>query len=354
MPMKMPANEKELEVALSEPYPETVKLMSRLDGDIILLGVAGKVGPSLAQMAVRACKAAGVTKRIIGVARFSDPAQKTLLEEAGVETITCDLSDADQVAALPKCKNVLYLAGRKFGDVGSEPLTWLMNVVVPYNVGNAFRESRIVAYSTGCVYPLENASATGSTEADAPAPVGEYANSCLGRERIFEYFSDKYGTPVLQYRLNYAIDLRYGVLSDIALPIWEGRPVNRSVPVFNVIWQGDANNRALLCLEQTASPAAIMNITGPELLKTEDIARQFGEIFGKPVTFTGTPVDCAFLNDASRSNQLWGKPQVTADDLIRMTAEWIRNGGRNLNKPTHFQVTDGQFLDEVPAGKGSN
>lgn len=350
--MITPANENELEELLSDPYPETVDLMRRLDGDIILLGVAGKVGPSLARMAVKACEMAGITKRVIGVARFSDPAQKTALEDAGVETLVCDLSDAEQVAALPKAKNVIFLAGRKFGDVGSEPLTWIMNVVVPANVGQAYTDSRIVAFSTGCVYPLMPAEGRGAREVDPPGPVGEYANSCLGRERAFEYFSGEHGTPVLQYRLNYAIDLRYGVLSDIARPIWEGKPVSRNMPVFNIIWQGDANNRALLCLEHTSSPPMVMNITGPEKLQTEEVARRFGEIFNKPVNFVGQPAEKVFLNDASRSFELFGKPRVTADELIHMTAEWIMQGGRDLNKPTHFNVTDGQFLDEPATAKG--
>lgn len=352
--MMTPANENELELKLSEPYSETVELMKRLDGDILLLGVAGKVGPSLARLAVRACEAAGVKKRIIGVARFSDPEQKTALERDGVETIVCDLSDADQVAALPKVKNVIYLAGRKFGDVGSEPLTWIMNVVVPHNVGAAFAGSRIVAFSTGCVYALADVTGKGSPESERPVPVGEYANSCLGRERVFDYHSEKSGSSVLHYRLNYAIDLRYGVLSDIALPIWEGRPVDRSVPVFNVIWQGDANNRALLCLEHTAVPGKPLNITGPEFLNTEEVAMKFGELLGKPVTFKGEPVKTAYLNDATESFKLFGQPKVSADELIQMTADWIKGGGRNLNKPTHFTVTDGQFLDEPAADSKGN
>ncbi len=350
--MITPANENELEEILSEPYPETVEMMRQLDGDIILLGVAGKVGPSLARMAVKACEMAGVKKRVIGVARFSDPAQKTALEAAGIETVVCDLSDAEQVAALPKARNVIFLAGRKFGDVGSEPLTWIMNVIVPANVGEAFANSRIVAFSTGCVYALETINGKGSRETDRPVPVGEYANSCLGRERIFEYFAGKCGTEVLQYRLNYAIDLRYGVLSDIARPIWEGKPVSRSVPMFNIIWQGDSNNRALLSLKHTANPPTVLNVTGPEYLNTEEVARKFGEIFNKPVTFTGDPGEKMFLSDASRSFELFGKPRVTADELIRMTAEWIMRGGRDLNKPTHFTVTDGQYLDEPASAKG--
>jgi len=354
MAITSPANENELEELLSEPYPETVDLMRRLEGDIILLGVAGKVGPSLARMAVKACQQAGVSKRIIGVARFSDSAQKVLLEEAGVETVVCDLSDAEQVSTLPKVKNVIYLAGRKFGDVGSEPLTWIMNVIVPSNVASVYCNSRIVAFSTGCVYALENAGGKGSSEQDRPVPVGEYANSCLGRERIFEHYSNTCGTEVLQYRLNYAIDLRYGVLSDIALPIWEGKAVSRSVPEFNIIWQGDANNRALLCLEHATSPPIVLNITGPETISTDEVARKFGEIFNKPVNFTGEAGSKMYLSDASRSMELFGQPRVGVDDMIRMTAEWIMHGGRNLNKPTHFTVTDGQFLDEPTATKGSH
>lgn len=351
--MNAPSNEIELETFLSQPYPETVALMKRLQGDIILLGVAGKVGPSLARLAKRACADAGVEKRIIGVARFSDPSQKDQLEADGIETIVCDLSEPDQVAALPKAENVIYLAGRKFGEVGSEPLTWIMNVIVPAIVAKAFAGSRIIAYSTGCVYQLLPADHQGSAETDSPAPVGEYANSCLGRERMFEYYSQKCGTPVLQYRLNYAVDLRYGVLPDIARAVWEEREVSMAVPTFNCIWQGDANNRALLCLEHTATPPAVLNITGPETLETRDVAEKFGQIFGKPVRFSGNPGDKMFLSDASRSMELFGQPKVSADELITMTAEWIMGGGRDLNKPTHFQVTDGQFLDEAES-KGGN
>lgn len=345
--MKTPANEIELEKVLSEPYPETVELMRRLDGDIILLGVAGKVGPSLARLAKRACDEAGVQKRIIGVARFSEPSQKEALEADGIETIVCDLSDPGQVAALPKVKNVIFLAGRKFGEVGSEPLTWVMNVIVPANVAAAFSDSRIVVYSTGCVYELKGENDAGSTEDEFPLPVGEYANSCLGRERMFEHYSQTKGTQVLQYRLNYAIDLRYGVLADIARPIWEGRPIESPVPAFNIIWQGDSNNRTLLCLEKAASPPAILNITGPETLRTVDIAKRFGELFNKPVELSGEFGKKMFLNDASRSMEMFGKPRVSADEMIEMTAEWIQSGGRDLNKPTHFTVTDGQFLDNT-------
>lgn len=351
MPINAPANELELEKLLSTPYPETVELMKRLDGDIMFLGVAGKVGPGLARMAKRACEEAGVSKRIIGVARFSDSSQKTELEADGIETIVCDLSDAAQVKALPQVKNIIFLAGRKFGEVGSEPLTWVMNVVVPANVAQAFPASRIVAYSTGCVYALLPASNPGSKETDSPAPVGEYANSCLGRERMFEYYCEKNGAPLVQYRLNYAVDLRYGVLPDIARAVWEERPVSLAVPAFNCIWQGDNNNITFLSLEHAATPAAILNVTGPEKLLTKDVAEEFGRLFNKSVSYTGEPGEKMFLSDASHAVELFGKPRISAEELIKMTAQWISQGGRDLNKPTHFQVTDGQFLDESPASQ---
>jgi nucleoside-diphosphate-sugar epimerase len=220
-----------------------------------------------------------------------------------------------------------------------------MNVVVPANVAQTFRDSRIVCFSTGCVYELLPPSSAGSTETDAPAPVGEYANSCLGRERVFEHYSREHGTPVLLYRLNYAIDLRYGVLSDIATRVWSGELVDRSVEAVNFIWQGDANNRALLCLEHATSPPTALNITGAEKIETELIARRFGELFGKPVSFTGNGSGRGYLSNAGRSMELFGPTHVSTEQMVRWTAEWIQQGGRNLNKPTHFSVTDGQFLD---------
>ncbi len=341
--------EVDLDALMAQPYPETVELMRRLDGDIAILGVGGKMGPSLARLAVNACREAGIAKRVIGVARFSDPSQRELLEKYGVETVVCDLSDIDAVRRLPKVKNVLYLAGRKFGTTGSEAQTWIQNVVVPANVAQTFADSRIVAFSTGCVYPLLGPESGGSRESDAPAPVGEYANSCLGRERVFENYSREKGTPVLIYRLNYAIDLRYGVLADIAQRVAAGEPVDLTVGSANCLWQGDANNRALLSLELAASPAAALNITGPETLSVRELAGEFGRLLGREVTFTGTEGGKCYLSNAARSVELWGAPRVSVDRMIQWTAAWIQRGGRNLGKPTHFTVTDGQFLDEVPA-----
>lgn len=338
-------SESHLEEVLAQPYDETVDLMRRLTGDIAILGVAGKMGPSLAHLARRATDAAGVKRRIIGVARFSNPGQREFLESVGVETVACDLSDAAAVGRLPDAGNVIYMAGRKFGDVGSEPLTWIMNVVAPANVAARFAGSRIVAFSTGCVYPLVGRASGGCAEDVPPAPVGEYANSCLGRERIFEHFARTAATPVLQYRLNYAIDMRYGVLADVAERVWRGEPVDLTVSWANVIWQGDANNRAILCLEHAATPAAALNITGPETLCIADIAREFGRRFGKEVRFTGADADRQYLSNASRSVELFGPPRVTPGVLIDWTSDWFLNVGKLHGKPTHFTVTDGQFLD---------
>jgi nucleoside-diphosphate-sugar epimerase len=286
-----------------------------------------------------------VSKRVIGVARFSEPGVRDTLDRAGVETIACDMLDPDAVALLPRAENVIYMAGRKFGDTGSEPLTWMANTAIPAYLAPVLRGSRVVAFSTGCVYPLAPDAGAGCSEDVPPAPVGEYAASCLGRERIFEYMAAKHGIPVLIYRLNYAIDLRYGVLTDIARRVHDGLHVDLSVGAVNVIWQGEANNRALLCIEQAAAPAAVLNITGAEKLLVRDLALRFGELLGMPVSFAGTPSGQAYLSDAGRSMKLFGEPRVNVEQMIRWIAAWIENGGTTLDKPTHFSVTDGQFLD---------
>jgi nucleoside-diphosphate-sugar epimerase len=340
----------ELEGMLAQPYPETVELMRRLEGDFVILGVAGKMGPSLARMARRACDAAGVRKRVIGVARFSDPSQRRLLDASGVETIACDLADPASVAALPDAANVVFMAGRKFGEIGSEALTWIMNVVVPGNVARRYARSRIVAFSTGCVYPLVAAATGGCTEDTPPAPVGEYANSCLGRERVFEHHCVSDGTPTLLFRLNYAVEPRYGVLVDVAERVLRGEPVDLTVGAANVIWQGDANNRALLCLEHARVPAVPFNVTGPETVSIASLAEEFGRLFGRKAVFTGGDSGRAYLSNASRSVRLFGPPRVPLGTLVRWTADWLAHGGGKLGKPTHFSVTDGQFLDKPKDG----
>jgi dTDP-4-dehydrorhamnose reductase len=339
-------SEENLEQALAVPYPQTIEMMKRLDGDLMILGVGGKVGASMAATARNALREAGVNKKIVGVDKVLTPKVKDYLEGLQVDLVQCDLSFYEEVMKLPKTENVLFLAGRKFGDVGSEPLTWLMNVIVPGNVAQYFDNSRIVAFSTGCVYDLRSGEQGGSVETDEPKPVGEYANSCLGRERVFEYFCEQNDSTVLLFRLNYSVDLRYGVIVEIARDVYEERPVNISVNHFNIMWQGDVVNRALLCLEHTQSPAAKLNVTGIAQLRTDEVAKKFGELFGKEVKFTGTDTNKAYLSNAQRSVALFGPPQVGEEQLIEMVADWIQAGGPGLDKPTHFSVTDGQFLDE--------
>ncbi|MGC8791866.1 MAG: NAD-dependent epimerase/dehydratase family protein [Bryobacteraceae bacterium] len=335
--------EAELEERLSRPSTADLAFMRELEGDILILGVAGKMGPSLARRARRAADEAGVRKRIVGVARFSNPRAREELEAAGVETICADLLDEDQLRALPDLPNVIYMAARKFGTTGNEFLTWALNTYLPGRVAGRFRHSRIVAFSSGNVYPLVPIAQGGPTEATPPDPVGEYAQSVLGRERMFEYFSARYGTPVTLLRLNYAIDLRYGVLVDIALKVYERRPVNLAMGMVNVIWQGDANSVALRALALCQSPPLVLNVTGPETVSVRSLAWKFARRFGVEPLFEGTEAPTALLSDASRCHHLFGYPEVSLEQMIEWVAEWIRAGGVLWNKPTHFEVRDGRF-----------
>lgn len=337
-------NEESLDNGLSEPCNDVIQLFKKLDGDLVVLGINGKVGLSLGRMAQRAVEASGVPRRIIGVSRFTDPAGLTQLQKWGIETISCDLTDTEAVSKLPKVKNVIYMVGRKFGTEGGQDLTWAMNTMAAGYTGSHFRNSRIVAFSTGCVYPHADAKEGGSTEETPPSPIGEYANSCLGRERLFEYAARQWKTKVLLYRLNYAVDLRYGVLHDIAIRVWNEEPVDNSVGFFNVIWQGDANRYALLSLDLAAAPPAILNVTGPELASVEETAHIFGKLMGRKVSFA-YPVSGTrgFLSNANKSFELFGQPKVKLEALIEWQAAWIMSGGRKLNKSTGYQVTNGSF-----------
>ncbi|MCF6175367.1 MAG: NAD(P)-dependent oxidoreductase [Victivallaceae bacterium] len=343
--MKIPVieNEIELDELLSQPDAAAIAMIRRLEGDIIILGIGGKMGMTLGRLAVNAIKAAGVKKRVVGVSRFSNPDARAQLDAWGIETISCDLLDRDAVDALPDVANVIFMAGRKFGTGGSEELTWVMNTLVPGNVGMKFKNSRIVVFSTGCVYPLVEVESGGCSELTPVAPTGEYAQSCLGRERVFEYYAKIFKTPVTLFRLNYAIDLRYGVLHDIASQIWHGEPVNNSVGQFNLIWQGDANRRALLCLEHCESPASIMNITGPETVTVSYVAEAFGKIMNKSVNYSGEAGKRCYLNNAAKSFAEFGYPSVSIDEMINAQAQWIMVDNRSLGKPTHFEVNNGKF-----------
>jgi nucleoside-diphosphate-sugar epimerase len=336
-------SEAELEDRLSSPSPEDVALFREMEGDLLIIGVAGKMGPSLACRAVRAARAAGVKKRILGVSRFSEPAAKRSLEQAGVETLGADLLDPASFATLPEAANVIFMAGRKFGSTGAESLTWAMNAYLPALVAERYRRSRIVAFSSGNIYPHVPVHSGGATEDTAPAPLGEYAQSVLARERLFEHFSRCHGTPVTLLRLNYAIDLRYGVLLDIGSKVFEGRSVDVTMGAVNVIWQGDANSVALRSLALGQSPPLILNLTGPETLSVRVVAKRFGEIFGKQAIVEGQEAPTALLNNAARCHRLLGFPSVTADQMIEWTADWIRMGGTTLGKPTHFESRDGRF-----------
>jgi dTDP-4-dehydrorhamnose reductase len=326
----------QLEDELSRPGEADVECLRRLPGDIMILGAGGKMGPSLARLCRRAADAAGPPRRVIAVSRRQ-------VEVPGVEAIACDLLDRAQVAALPECANVLYLAGRKFGSSGSPELTWAMNTIAPAIAAERFRKSRVVAFSTGNVYALREPGQGGSVESDAPAPVGEYAQSCLGRERIFEYFASAHGLRCLLFRLNYAVDLRYGVLVDIARKVFEGEPVDLTVPAFNVIWQRDANSYALRCLEHCTSPARVLNVTGAETLAVRSTAEYFAARFAKPCKFRGAPGELALLSDSSAARGLMGPATVSSERLMEMVADWVGAGGASLNKPTHFEVSDGRF-----------
>lgn len=334
--------EDELEDALSEPTPGVVETLARLPGDVVVLGVAGKMGPALARMARRASDAAGVSRRVIGVSRFSSGG-RGVLEAHGVETVSCDLRDEAEVARLPDAGSVVFLAGRKFGSTGDEAATWAMNCFVPGVVCRRYRGSRIVALSTGNIYGLAPVDEGGSREGDEPRPVGEYAMSCLGRERVFEHFSREFATPTALVRLNYACDLRYGVLVDLARKVWAGETIDLGMGYLNTIWQGDANASILQALEYAAVPPLVLNLTGPELLSVRDVSERLGRLLGKPVRFSGVESGTAILSDCSRAAGLFGPPRVDADRLTGWVAGWVARGGRLLDKPTHFESRDGRF-----------
>jgi nucleoside-diphosphate-sugar epimerase len=333
----------ELEEQLSRPTSADVSAMARVDGDVLILGAGGKMGPSLALLARRAADQARVSKAIIAVSRFADENARRQLTSQDIEVISCDLLEPGALAKLPDVKNVIFMAARKFGTTGAEHLTWAMNTFLPGLVAERYKASRIVAFSTGNVYPLKPVSEGGAVESDAVDPQGEYAQSALGRERLFEYGSHRWGTPVTILRLNYAVELRYGVLVDVASAVFEGRAIDLRMGFVNVIWQRDANSYCLRSIALCQSPPLILNITGEETVSVRSIAEEFGRKFGIEPIFKNEECDTALLNNAGKAHELLGCPKVSAAEAVGWVAEWIRSGGARLNKPTHFTARDGKF-----------
>lgn len=335
--------EEKLNEMLATPSPALIEDMKQIEGDILILGAGGKMGPTLCILAKNAIRAAGLEKQVIAVSRFSDPMVVQLLQKHEIKIISEDLLEPGALDRLPDAANVIYMAGKKFGTDGNEAATWAMNAWLPSRVAERYKSSRIVVFSSGNLYPKLPIHSGGATEDTRTEPVGEYCMSCQGRERMFEYAAQTFGTPIAVYRLNYAVDLRYGVLFDIANTILNDEPVSVTTPSFNCIWQGDANEAAIRLLLHASPEVFRLNVTGPETASVIETARKLGRILGKTPTFKGEPSDTAYLNNAGRMFKLFGYPSVSLDTLIEWQAQWILDGGRALGKPTHFEERKGSY-----------
>jgi nucleoside-diphosphate-sugar epimerase len=332
-----------LDDRFTEPRAETLAALRASPGDVVVLGAGGKMGPSLSAMLARAAGAIGDGRRIIAVSRWTDRAASRALEDHGITTVGCDLLDRDAVAKLPDAPNVIFMAGQKFGTHDQPSRSWAMNTIVPMHAAERYRTSRIVAFSTGNVYPLVPVSGGGARETDSLGPVGEYAASCVGRERVFEFFSDRFGMRVAIYRLNYAIDVRYGVLLDLAQKVASNTPVPLAMGYVNVIWQGDANRIAIEALQHAASPPFIVNVTGRETLSVRDLAARFGRRFGRQPRFEGAEGTDALLSNTARMQATFTAPQTSIDEMIEHVAAAVERSAPTLGKPTHFETRDGRF-----------
>lgn len=334
---------KKIEKQMTRPSADLIRDVKKIKGDFILLGIGGKMGVSMGKLLVHALREADSGAKVYGVSRFSDPRAREEVEASGITAIPCDLLNEEDLQTLPEVENVIYLAGHKFGTVENEDFTWAMNTYLPGRVAEKFKNSNIVAFSSGNVLPFVPVNEGGVDEDTAPQPIGEYAQSCLGRERIFQYFSKKNGTPTLIYRLNYAVDFRYGVIMEVAKSVLSGRALDLRTENVNVIWQGDANEIAIRALLHCTSPAKMLNVTGPETLSIRWVAKEFGRLFDKEPLFQYEAEGTALLNNASECHKLFGYPKITIREIIDITAQWLLNGGEELDKPTHFQERGGNF-----------
>jgi nucleoside-diphosphate-sugar epimerase len=338
--VRAPHDEAELEERLSRPPDSLPAVMASMPGDLIILGAGGKMGPSLARMAKR-CEPA---RRVIAVSRWSDPTKAAALRDAGVETISADLLDPRALAALPDVRNVVFMAGQKFGTTGGAASTWAMNAAVPAFAAERYAGSRVLVFSTGNVYPLTPVEDGGSVETDALAPVGEYAYSCLARERIFAAACERHGSPIAIVRLNYAHDLRYGVLTDMAIRIAHREAIDLRMSAVNVIWQGDANALALAALARASAPVPhVVNVAGPTVLRTRELADRLGARLGVAPVFSGNEGADALLSNSAMMHELLADSLLPIDTLMDWVVQWIRLGNRLLGKPTGFERRDGRF-----------
>lgn len=336
-------DEADLDDRLTRPGESLVREIPRLASPLVILGAGGKMGPSLAVLARRAAEAAGHPLRVLAISRFPDPSRRAWLEDRGVETVTADLLDPEAVARLPDAPEVIVLVGRKFGTEDDPATTWATYAVIPALVAHRYRRSRLVALSTGNVYPLVPVDSGGADESLAPRPVGEYAYAAAGGGRVFEWSARRHDTPLAILRLNYAIDLRYGVLHDLALRVWRDEPVDLTQGYFNCIWQGDANALILRALPLADRPPLILNLTGPAIHSVREICDRLGRLLHKVPRFTGRESSTALLSNPRRLCQLLGEPPTSIESMLAWTADWVARGGRSYARPTHFEARDGRF-----------